>query len=145
MIPFFKKAVLEDKDKFESVSISLPPGKYNLLVGGKNLMTHVEFPADIIFTSVDNWYDNYQYPALYFFVPSDVEQVVYWDEHGPGQNRKGYWINPDGKRIEPIQLTNKVYKINVEEKYKRQSLAIYCWAQILQDDQYTSQIFAFTF
>lgn len=113
----YKKAMKADKESFETFTFNLNKGQYYLLLG-ENGFTRVEFPSNIVFTTSDNWYDNASYPNLYFYIPRDVDEVVYWDMHGPGLNGKGFWIDPEGNKIQAVKLRDGIYKIPVPEKHK---------------------------
>jgi hypothetical protein len=64
------------------------------------------------------WYSNAAYPLLYVYVPKDRDVIVYEDHYGPGLNKRGYWVDPAGKRIEAEKLYNFIYKVPVPKEYR---------------------------
>lgn len=120
----YTHAIAANKTGFTEYTIPLSKaGEYVLRIGDKGMFTRMQLPSNIIFMSADNWYDNYQYPLLYFFVPKGVREIVYWDRYGPGQNQKGFWRDPNGKRVDAVKLAEQVYKIPVEQSFQGRAWA----------------------
>lgn len=98
---------------YQTIRVSLPAGTYVLATGAFGRKTRVIFPEDIPFFSESKYYDNYKYPLLYLYVPKDVSEIVYRDKKGPGVNRRGNWIAPDGNIVQPVRLQYDVYRVPV--------------------------------
>lgn len=115
----FEKIVPASKEDYTRVKVQLPAGKYTLFAGAYYQFTRVEFPADMVFLSSGMlWYSNASYPLLYVYVPRDIDFIVYEDMLGPGLNKRGYWIDPSGKRIEAEKVYNFIYKVPVPKQYR---------------------------
>jgi hypothetical protein len=115
----FEKNILPSEEDYISVKVQLPAGKYTLLLGAYYQFTRIEFPTDMVFVSSGTlWYSNASYPLLYVYVPKDIDVIVYEDMLGPGLNKRGYWIDPSGKRIEAENIYNNIYKVSVPKQYR---------------------------
>jgi hypothetical protein len=51
-------------------------------------------------------------------VPKDVTEVIYSDSYGPGTNRRGDWIDPTGKHINPEKVKYTTYRIPVPSEFR---------------------------
>ena len=111
----FEKTVNPSKSGWAEYSTRLSAGTYTLIAGNFGGFTRVEFPADIVFISDTEilYYDNAKYPVLYIYVPRGTTEIVYEDQHGPGVNRKGYWIDPVGNRVTAQKIKKTVYRVAV--------------------------------
>jgi hypothetical protein len=106
------------KGEYETIKVELQKGEYILYFGEFYRFSRINFPPGISFLSSGNYYDNKGYPLLYVYVPKDVAEIVYKDEKGPGINKRGYWIDPQGQRIDPTHLKYNVYKIPVPSSHR---------------------------
>ena len=114
----FEKIIKGNEQGYESIKIQLAQGYYNIIFGAYYRKSRIIFPKDISFFSQDNYYDNYKYPLLYIYVPKDVSEIIYSDELGPGINKRGNWINPDGKIIIPEKIKYSTYRVAVPPDYR---------------------------
>lgn len=107
------------KDGYTIVKVKLPQGSYTLSFGDFDRFSRIIFPSNLVFVSSGmSYYDNAGYPSHYIYVPSDVNAIVYEDKLGPGVNKRGYWINPDGKRINAQKIRNSIYQVPVPLQYR---------------------------
>lgn len=57
-------------------------------------------------------FDNYQYPKHYFYMPSDVEELVFKDLYPENTNGRGYFYDSEGKKYSRVKIFGTdVYKI----------------------------------
>lgn len=110
---FFDKVMNGGKGTYEDINVTLPKGDYTLTFGEVARSGRVIFPEGISFFSRDHNYDNAGYPRLYIYVPADVDEIVYNDQLGPGINDRGFWWDPDGKKIHAQKISNGIYKVPV--------------------------------
>lgn len=115
---WYKDTVNASKTDYRNISITLPRGYYSLLFGDASRFSRVTFPEDIVFVSEDHGYDNAGFPWHYIYFPKDVSEVVYFDNHGPGLNDRGFWLDPQGKKIMPQKIAAKIYKVTVPPQYR---------------------------
>jgi hypothetical protein len=108
-----EKEIAGTNEGYETVQVSLPAGTYTFSFGDYARFSRIVFPEDLVFVSADKFYDNAGYPLLYVYVPKDAAEIVYADEKGPGVNKRGYWIRPDGTRVDPVKIKNNVYRVPV--------------------------------
>jgi hypothetical protein len=114
----FEKEIAGTKDLYESIMVDLPAGKYSLSFGDLYHFSRIIFPTDIVFFTDTKWYDNAGYPLLYVYVPKDVSEIVYIDKLGPGLNKRGDWIDPDGKHIKPVFIKYFTYRVPVAPQHR---------------------------
>ncbi len=115
----WQEEIYASKEGFQQIRLNLSSGYYVLLFGENYFFSRMRFPVDIAFLAPGRRsYDNNGYPIQYVYVPSDIDEIIYRDNYGPGINRKGYWLDPDGKRIDPEKLEDKIYRIPVPNHYK---------------------------
>jgi len=64
-------------------------------------------------------FDNYGYPAQYFYVPKAVTEIVFYDAEPEGRNGRGFLIAPDGKvmKREPAGAKD-IYRVPVAQPYR---------------------------
>src|SRR5690606_2601738 len=96
---FVDKVMKGGQGTYEDVVVTLPKGEYTLTFGEVARSGRIVLPENIVFFSKDHNYDNAGYPRLYIYVPKDVTEIVYNDQLGPGINDRGFWWDPDGKKI----------------------------------------------
>lgn len=114
---WFEKMIPAGKDNYYTIKVRLQGGHYTLDFGEFARFSRIIFPTDIVFISSGiSYYDNAGFPIHYVYVPNDVSEIVYQDDLGPGINRRGYWLDPDGKKIEAQKIKDKVYRVKVPEK-----------------------------
>ncbi len=107
------------KEGYSTVSVKLKAGKYSFYFGAFARFSRVLFPKDIVFVSVGMpWYDNAGFPLQYIYVPKDVGEIVYQDMHGPGTNGRGFWLTPDGRRVDPEKVSKVIYRVQVVPEYR---------------------------
>jgi len=106
------------KTDFTGYELNLPVGEYVLSFGEPRRFSRIEFPEGIAFFTEERGYDNAGYPWQYIYVPSDVSELVYEDVLGPGINDRGFWLNPEGAKIQPQKLAGKVYKVNIPPAHR---------------------------
>lgn len=97
----------------QTLNVSLPAGSYSVRFGTTGGKGRLILPADIPFFTSSKYYSNGGYPLLYVYVPRDVAEIVYRDVKGPGVNKRGNWINPEGKTIQPTRIKYDVYRVPV--------------------------------
>jgi hypothetical protein len=116
---WIEKIIPAGKDDYTTIKVKLPAGSYTLGFGDFARFSRIVFPPDYVFVnSAVSYYDNAGFPSHYVYVPKDVEEIVYEDELGPGINRRGFWIDPDGKKVQAQKIKNKIYRIPVPEKHR---------------------------
>lgn len=116
---WLEKMIPASESGYTPIKIQLPAGIYTLSFGDFARFSRLEFPAENIFMSNGmSYYDNAGYPVHYAFISKDADAIIYEDRLGPGTNKRGYWINPDGKRVDPVKLKNGIYKIPVPGEYR---------------------------
>lgn len=101
------------KSAYEKFEVELSPGIYNLQIGELYRFTRFIFPTDIPLFTSNTIYDNFGYPLQYVYVPKGVDEIVYHDAIGPNKNKRGFWIDPDGKNKMPEKLKFNTYKVKV--------------------------------
>lgn len=111
-----EKEILGSKESYMDIAVKLPAGIYNLSFGDFARFSRLTFPAGLVFISTGDisYYDNAGFPNHYAYIPKEASEIVY--EAKPGSS--GYWVNPDGKRVDPILLQNKIYRIAVPIEYR---------------------------
>ncbi len=114
-----EKIIPAGKDDYTTIKVKLPAGRYKLSFGDFARFSRIVFPTDYVFVNSGvSYYDNAGFPIHYVYVPKDVREIVYEDEFGPGINRRGFWIDPDGKKVEAQKVKKKIYRIPVPEKHR---------------------------
>ncbi len=110
-----EKAIPASKTGYTYIETKLEPGKYSVLTGTFGGFTRIDFPTDVAFVSSLPilYYDNTNFPLLYIYVPAEVSEIVYEDNYGPGTNKRGFWIDPNGNKVNPEKIRPSVYRINV--------------------------------
>lgn len=98
---------------YQTISVTLPQGSYFVSFGALYGRARLKFPEGIPFFTDGRYYDNYQYPLQYVFVPDDVNEIAYIDESGPGTGGRGNWMAPDGTIRTPVLVKHNVYKVPV--------------------------------
>lgn len=64
-------------------------------------------------------FDNFAYPAQYFYVPSDVTEIIFFDAQPEGTNGRGYLITPTGEQLKRIATGVKdIYKVQVQPAWR---------------------------
>ena len=107
------------KDGYTTIKLQLPAGDYNLSFGEFARFSRIILPTDIVFLSRGiSYYDNAGYPLHYVYIPRDVDAIVYQDEKGPGVNKRGFWLDPAGKKVEPKKLSGNVYIVPVPAQHR---------------------------
>lgn len=115
-----EKEIPAGKTGYSEISASLTPGKYFLLIGAFGGFSRIVFPGDILFVSSSDiiYFDNAHYPLLYLYVPEATTEIIYEDLNGPGTNKRGFWRNPDGKRVNPEKIKSGIYRVAVPSQYR---------------------------
>lgn len=114
-----EKMIPASKNDYTTIKVQLPAGNYTLSFGDFYRFSRLIFPDDILFMSRGiSYYDNAGYPLHYVYIPKDVDAIVYQDEKGPGVNKRGFWIDPSGKRIEAKKLSGNVYTVPVPSAHR---------------------------
>lgn len=107
------------KEGYTTVSVKLKAGKYFLYFGDFARFSRIIFPKEIVFVSYGMpWYDNAGFPLQYIYVPKEVDEIVYQDSYGPGLNGRGFWLTPDGKRIDAEKASKLIYRVQVAPQYR---------------------------
>ncbi len=115
----FDKKIPASAKGYTDVKVKLPRGKYGMLFGDLGGFGRLQLPDEVVFVSVGvPAYDNAGYPLQYIYVPSDATEIVYEDRLGPGINRRGFWIDPDGKRVDAQKVRGFVYRVPVPERHR---------------------------
>lgn len=114
---WYDKVVSAKEQGYDSIAIDLPKGKYVLSFGAYYQLSRMIFPENIVFFSSTKNYSNAGYPLLYTYVPKGVTEIIYKDAHGPGMNKRGDWIDPDGKHVKPELIKYATYRIPVRTEY----------------------------
>ncbi len=112
------KEIKQSSSSNETIKLYLPAGRYSLTVGEAQRFTRLVLPTDITFISSDKNYDNYQYPIQYVYIPADVNEIIYRDDHAADRKGQAYWIDPGKKKIQPEQVKGKVFRVVVPDQYK---------------------------
>ena len=107
------KTIKATSSGLDALSVELNKGVYELQWGDTRRSSRIEFPREIVFLSHDRNYDNATYPLLYVYVPADLPEILYFDQYGPGTNDKGFWRDPEGKRVDATRWKGNVYRIAV--------------------------------
>lgn len=113
-----EKNIAAGKTDYTNIILTLDEGVYTIVWGKGQRFSRIQFPRDIVVISSDHNYDNAGFPLHYVYVPKDVEEIVYQDVLGPGVNRRGYWLRPDGVKVQPQKLQANIYKIPVPLAYR---------------------------
>lgn len=114
-----KEVVVGQKGELTTkYSITLREGSYYIQFGVYYQFSALKFPKNIVFTSSSKQYDNYQFPVMYVYIPKDVDAIIYQDDHGPGHNGKGYWLDESGKKHIAKKIAPNTYRITVPEANK---------------------------
>jgi len=108
-----EKVISGSKSDYEAIEVGLSKGGHTLIFGEYYRFSRIIFPGNISFFSTTHFYDNGTFPLLYIYVPKDVSEIVYLDGYGPGTNKRGDWIDPDGKHIKPELLKYSTYRVAV--------------------------------
>lgn len=103
---------------FSDLPLDLKAGHYTLEWGKPGQFSRIRFPKELAVVSKDHSYDNAGFPNQYVYVPKDVAEIVYHDLYGPGTNRRGFWLDPDGKKVNPTPVLGTVYRISVPPRYR---------------------------
>lgn len=106
------------KEGFEDITLTLPEGAYSLQWGEPRRFSRIRFPKELAVVSQDHGYDNAGFPWQYVYVPSDVSEIVYHDMLGPGINQRGFWLDPDGNKVQATKLMGTIYQVKVPPKYR---------------------------
>ncbi len=114
-----EKMIPASKDGYTTIKLKLPGGSYTLSFGDFARFSRIIFPSNKVFISSGiAYYDNAGFPLHYVYVPKDVDAIVYQDNLGPGVNKRGFWVDPGGQKVEAQKLQGKVYKVNVPSQYR---------------------------
>lgn len=115
----YEKNIPGAKEGYSDIRVKLPAGIYKLSFGEFGRFSRIVFPKDLaFFSSGVSYYNNGTYPLLYFYVPKDAAEIIYEDQYGPGINKRGFWIDPDGNRVNPQKIKSTVYKVTVPARYR---------------------------
>ena len=116
---WLEKMIPGTKDSYTNVRIKLPAGTYTLSFGDYYRFSRLIFPTDKVFVSLyGSYYDNAGFPLHHIYVPKDVEEIVYEDKKGPGLNKRGFWLDPSGKRREAQKIRNTIYRVPVPPEFR---------------------------
>lgn len=64
-------------------------------------------------------FDNFAYPVQYFYVPSDVTEIIFSDAEPEGTNGRGYLIAPNGEQLKRVATGVKdIYKVQVQPAWR---------------------------
>ncbi len=114
----FDKLIKASASGFEDIQLTLSPGYYSLQWGETRRFSRIRFPKELAVVSQDHGYDNAGFPWQYVYVPSDATEIVYQDLLGPGINNRGFWLNPDGKRVDAKPVMGTIYRVPVPPQYR---------------------------
>lgn len=113
--------VFKNNRSWNLKKLKLKPGKYTFsAIYGFNKL----FSRDsILFYREGNQdFDNYAFPVFYFYMPKDVDEVVFSDPEAEGQNGRGYIIAEDGTQFKRQEISKNLYRTKIPEKYRGQVL-----------------------
>lgn len=114
----FRQSIKANKTEYTDVLLNLNKGEYSVIWGDRYRFSRIQFPADMAVVSSDHNYDNAGFPWQYVYVPIDVDEIVYQDVLGPGINGRGFWQQPDGKKIQPQKVVGNIFKVPVPAAFR---------------------------
>lgn len=107
--------------KLKHVSFDIQKGKlYHIQTRYGNSRIKMNTPGVVLFKNPGSSdFDNYQYPVQYFYVPEDVNEIVFYDSQKEGLNRRGYFLTPNGEKLSREETGFKnIYKVSVASEYR---------------------------
>ncbi len=114
----FDRLVKGTKSGLEDITITLKQGYYTLQWGEPRRFSRIRFPKELAVVSRDHGYDNAGFPWQYVYVPSDVTEIVYHDLLGPGINGRGFWLDPEGNKVNAKPVMGTIYRVPVPPQHR---------------------------
>lgn len=115
---WLQDSVKGSKSGYQTFRVVLSAGNYVWQVGELYMKSRFIFPEDIPLFTSNTYYDNHNYPLQYVYVPKAVNEIVYRDNIGPNKNKRGFWVDPSGKKIQPEQVRFNIYRIKVPPEHR---------------------------